>query len=865
MKRSYWLIIVLVVGVLTSCAQDVPEPARTPTVTKALPTPEPQATPSALATAAVFTSPLPTPMASPTDLVIPTPWPSATALPATSPHPPAGQAPAIVWMQPAGYWHENGSGGGRRQAWRHDDLVIVSGMVYNTAADAYAIDDGSLIWSHPTEMDDHVIPVFVEAALRVDDVVVIKTGARLQALDPDTGQQLWSIASKDQSLLPTASNDAIYLFDNDYDASPPELVAVDVATGQERWRYDCYYSGESVYAVGDWVFVACSDAAGLVSLAQLAAQSGDLAKRQPAPAEIADILAYQDGLLLFTTEPTPPYVLNVTGAERQLTALDWQTGQVQWQAYLSGPDKIYADDNSVVLAAGNQLQRRDLRSGASLWVATLPEDDRGLRLDQAVSSGDALLLGSNSGMLYAIDLANGDLLWQKDLWQTFDLSWAPVGPLDASDDTLLVWMTTADGSAIAALRQGPGLAAWPTPTFLPDDALLWPSPTPIALPGKTPLPSGWVPQPVPWAPGYPGRYQDAERRMEELLLAWLNVHPGDYEGFNRLVSQWPPQEDPETGGPGTTSYPADFVSWVRSVDLDGDGRAEDVLAYGLEQKSWAVLQNDDQGVTVVHRRIGEFNEELPQIQHTGDLNCDGQSDLAVQILGGNSMMLYLRSEIGQWDGSAWRELGAIYSSGISPEHLSIEFSDLDGNGCPEAIATDLPTQMAVTRLRTTTYVLQEGRFRPVETRGAPSHLSYFKLIDANAALAEYDLDRALELAMQALEAPMQGINLHMFYVDEEPMAARIATYAAIEAMLVHALRGEAQGMQDLLTRVETRYDCPDNPFLPAARSLWQTFDATGDPLAACQAMERSLRLRDDALLVRYASERLETGRFCPLD
>lgn len=768
-------------------------------------------------------------------------------------------------MQPAGYWRDSGSGGGRRQAWRHNDLVIVSGMAYSTTAEAYSIADGSLVWSRPAELDDHGLPVFVEKALHVDDAVVIKMGGRLLALDPATGQQLWSVASSDQRLLPIASNDTIYLFDNDYDTSPPELVAVDAATGQERWRYECYYSGEAVYAVGDWVFVACYDAAGLASLAQLAAHSGDLVQRQPVPGEIEDILAYQDGLLLFTTGPTPPYVFEVTGAERQITALDWQTGQVYWQAYLSSPDKVLVNGSSVLVAAGNQLQRRDLRSGASAWVMTLPEDDRGLRLDQAVSAGDALLVGSNSGMLYAIDRASGDLLWQKDLWQTFDLPWAPVGPLDASDDTLLVWMSTADGSAIAALRQGPGLSAWPTPTFLPDEALAWDMPAPLPTPDKTPQPADWTPQPVAWTPGYPVRYPDAEQQMEELLLTWLDLHPRDYEGFNRLVSQWPPQNDPETGGPGTYTYPADFVSWVRSIDLDGDGRAEDVLAYGLEHKSWAVVQNSDQGITVVHRQSGLPNDGLPQIQHVGDLNCDGQTDIAVQIPGGNNRNISLRTEINQWDGASLRDFGLIYSYGISPEHLSIDLKDLDGDGCSEATATILSTDTSIARLRTTTYAFQQGRFRIVETRGAPSNLSYFKLIDANVALADGDLDRALELAAQVWEAPLQGINLHIFYVDEEPIKARMATYAAIEAMVVHALRGEAQAMQDLLAQAEARYNRPDNPFLPAARILWQTFDATGDALAACQAMERAVRLRGDTLLLRYASEQLETGQFCPLD
>lgn len=861
MKRFYWFSIVLVVGVLTSCARGVPEPQATPLVDAGSATPTPQTTATPLATEAAFTSGLPTPWPTPTDFILPTPWPTATPLPSTPPRLPAGQGPAIGWMQPTGPWRGS-LGGSSPRAWRFGNLALVNGASYGGSIDAYSISDGDLVWRYPI-MDDSGRPVYVNAVVGVDGAIVLQLGHDLLALDASSGQPIWSVAGDDGMSLLAASSDALYLVD--YNTIPPtELVAVDAATGQQRWRHDCLPGWETpLYPAGDWVVVACLDDAGLTSLAQLTASTGDLVRLLPVPDEIGEVLGYQDGVFLFTTRPTPPIV--EASENRLLTALDWASGQLLWQAYLTGPDKALVDGDSVVLAAGNQLQRRDLRSGNSLWVATLPEDDRGLLVSQAVRSGDALIVGSNSGILYAFDRASGDLLWQKDLWQAFDLPWAPVGPLDASDDTLLVWMSTADGSAIAALRQGPGLSAWPTPTFLPDEALAWDMPAPLPTLNKTPQPPDWTPQPVAWVPGYRGRYPDAEQQMEELLLTWLDLHPRDYEGFNRLVSQWPPQDDPETGGPGTYSYPADFVSWVRSIDLDGDGRAEDVLAYGLEQKSWAVLQNDDQGVTVVQRQIGQFNEELPQIQHVGDLNCDSQSDLAVQILGGNSMMLYLRTEIGQWDGSAWRDLGAIYSSGVSPEHLSIDFRDLDGDGCLEAIATDFPSHMAVTRLRNTTYAFQEGRFRPVETRGTPSHLSYFRLIDANVALSESDLDRALELAVQALEAPLNGINLHMLYVDEEPIAARIATYAAIEAMLVHALRDEAPAMRALLDQVEARYDRADNSFLPAARILWQTFDATGDALAACQAMERAVRLRGDTLLLRYASEQLETGQFCPLD
>lgn len=862
MKRFYWLIIVLAVGAVTGCARAVPEPQATPPVDAGSPTPVPQTTPTPLATEAAFTSILPTPWPTPTDFILPTPWPTATPLPPAPPRLPAGEGPQIAWMQPTGPWRGS-LGGSSPRAWRFGDLAVVNGASYGGSIDAYSIRDGDLVWRYPV-MDDRGQPVYVNAVVGVDGAIVLQLGHDLLAVDASSGQPIWSLAGDDGTSLLAASQDALYLVD--YNTLPPtELVAVDAATGQQRWRYDCLPAGETpLYPAEDWVFVACLDEAGLISLAQLAASTGDLVRMLPVPNEIGDILGFQDGVLLFATRPTPPIV--EASENRLLTALDWATGQLLWQAYLAGPDKALVDGDSVLLAAGNQLQRRDLRSGDSLWVATLPEDDRGLLVSQAVRSGDALIVGSNSGILYAVDRANGDLLWQRDLWNTFDVPWAPVTPLFAAEDALVVWMNAVDGSAMAALRETGSLAAWPAPTFSPTESLagLTPSPTPML--DKTALPPDWTPQPVTWVPGYPWRYPDAEPQMEERLLAWLDLHPGDYNGFNRLVSQWPPLEDPETGGPGTYTYPADYVSWVRSVDLDGDGQAEDVLAYGLDSKSWAVLQNDGHGVQVVHREKGALDEGLPQVQYVGDLTCDGQTEIAVQILHGGSRGLTLRTEVGQWDGVEWRDLGTVYSYGISTEHLSIDFQDLNGDGCLEAVATVYPGNVSLGRLLNTTYAIRDGRYQLVATSGAPSHISYFKLIDAHAALADGDLDRALELALQAWEAPLNGINLHGYYsVDEERLEARLATYAAAEAMLVHALRGDGQAMQTLLAQAETRYDRADNPFLPAARILWQTFDATGDALVACQAMERALRLRGDTLLVPYASEQLKIDQLCPLD
>ncbi|MEZ4768837.1 MAG: hypothetical protein R2844_10490 [Caldilineales bacterium] len=109
------------------------------------------------------------------------------------------------------------------------------------------------------------------------------------------------------------------------------------------------------------------------------------------------------------------------------------------------------------------------------------------------------------------------------------------------------------------------------------------------------------------------------------------------------------------------------------------------------------------------------------------------------------------------------------------------------------------------------------------------------------------------------------MSSHQGAVDVDRYEARIAAYAAAEAMLVHALRGETDAMQPLLQQVETTYDRSDNPFLPAARALWETYADTGDALAACGAMERVVRLWGDTELVQFGSERLEIEQICPLD
>lgn len=121
---------------------------------------------------------------------------------------------------------------------------------------------------------------------------------------------------------------------------------------------------------------------------------------------------------------------------------------------MAGPNAIKLESDDILINAGNQLQRLSISDGKSQWITTLPVDDHGLRLNHTVRDGENLLIGSDSGFLYVFDWQTGDLLWMGDLSGQLGLPWRPVTPLGVGGDMILVWISLADGDAVAGLRRG---------------------------------------------------------------------------------------------------------------------------------------------------------------------------------------------------------------------------------------------------------------------------------------------------------------------------------------------------------------------------------------------------------------------------
>jgi len=89
-------------------------------------------------------------------------------------------------------------------------------------------------------------------------------------------------------------------------------------------------------------------------------------------------------------------------------------------------------------------------------------------------------------------------------------------------------------------------------------------------------------------------------------------------------------------------------------------------------------------------------------------------------------------------------------------------------------------------------------------------------------------------------------------------------------MLVHAQRGDVEAMRqvqaDLLARSP---GLPQTLYADAAAYLLEAYEATGDALAACMAMEHFVagRATEAAFFewYGYGTERLTLDRICPLD
>lgn len=239
-----------------------------------------------------------------------------------------------------------------------------------------------------------------------------------------------------------------------------EVVAVDAYNGKEMWRTELKSPVRSAPAIyGGRLFVLTADN----KLTALAQDDGRmlwqhyaflesvslLGKAAPALDNGIGIAVFASGeIVAFRPENGSLLWTEALGATRMNDASS-KINDIRARPVISG-DRVF------VIASGGLLSALDLKSGAVLWEREIAG------VNQPWIAGDVLYIVSSNAELAALDAASGRILWVNQLarWKNPDkkkdrLFWT--GPVLAGNRLLL---TNSDGKVVAVAPQTGTIIGW---------------------------------------------------------------------------------------------------------------------------------------------------------------------------------------------------------------------------------------------------------------------------------------------------------------------------------------------------------------------------------------------------------------------
>lgn len=425
--------------------------------------------------------------------------------------------------------------------------------------------------------------------------------------------------------------------------------------------------------------------------------------------------------------------------------------------------------------------------------------------------------------------------------------------------------------------------ATPTPldtaTPLPPTATHTPSPEPTpaqeALVPQGPItapPDNFSPTPPPPPDIGPEVEEAWVRDYVALVTAMLNSAETVQAVLERLRA-WArgPQE--------AESELATYV-WAEAVDLDGDGSDEWLMSLPVPERGCGVTWCPTYLVIYTYPEEELFKPRYvvrsapphdvqmqhPQLLRVEDINADGKRETLIQQRWCGAHTCFTGLSVGRWDGTRWHDLAA---DPINQAYTDLSIEDRDGDGALEFIMHGGmigSVGAGLQRPHTLIFDWVSGAYRLVEDIPDPSDHPYYLMLDANAALAEGQWERALGLATQAVNDP--NFEDSMAPVEEVDKR-RIVSYAAVEAMLVHAHRGDVAEMAATLERAREHDFVASNVYTQAAERLMDVYRETGDTVEACAAMESLVAERaEEAVFFQwygYNTARITVDQICPLD
>jgi outer membrane protein assembly factor BamB len=309
--------------------------------------------------------------------------------------------------------------GGGPQASSWTGLTLQDGRIYVSDLQQVHIlgTDGELIQSIPQNPEDSTFGLVYVAPSVGEDYMIVAgqsppRGFLAQAtypivkLDVETGKELWRFEeARGQYIEGGAMSGGLFVIGN----SDGNVYALNVDTGGLAWQFK---TGHRVWAtpliVEDTVYIGSMDR----HLYALRLSDGEELWSFAADGSFASTPALQEGVLYIGTFANRVYAIDAeSGAEiwrfpKEQPGSDWFWGS---PAVDSGA--VYAVD-----VRGN-VYKLDAGTGEEIWRSKLDpveanEKDAPVRGGPALTEdGSALLISSQDGTLYALDVSDGSEMW----------------------------------------------------------------------------------------------------------------------------------------------------------------------------------------------------------------------------------------------------------------------------------------------------------------------------------------------------------------------------------------------------------------------------------------------------------------------
>ncbi len=287
-----------------------------------------------------------------------------------------------------------------------DKQVLYAADLQQTVA--LNAENADLLWAFPADPKQDNRGIFYVTPAVTDQLVIVASEVAgsgflsqssyiVWGLDRENGALLWQFnGAKGQYVEGGAVGGGLFVIGN----SDGKVYALDLDSGALKWSFE---AGHRIWSTplidSETVYVGSMDH----HLYALNLDNGALQWAFKADGAFASKPAMYDGALY------------VGAFDDQLYAIDAETGEQQWrystENWIWGDPVVYED---VVYATGvsGNVYAIAADSGTEIWRKQL---DAPVRAGPAISEdGSQLFVGAENGILYALDTADGLMVWSRE-------------------------------------------------------------------------------------------------------------------------------------------------------------------------------------------------------------------------------------------------------------------------------------------------------------------------------------------------------------------------------------------------------------------------------------------------------------------